>query len=155
VWTCSKIYEDSFSISAIKDYLYSAKVRLSCEEHELHLYFAPEGGAYEEIGVVKKGEMKEFDITSRVKAYPQFKLKVDMCMGWNLYLTCFHERGALVLTYEEVATPPEYAGYTGELTIGDINLGMIFNFMMQYMFIFMFFSIMMSMMTGIAEAMTV
>ena len=154
-WACTKIYEDSLSISAIKDYLYSAKVRLTCEEHELHLYFMPEGGQYEEILVVKKGETKEVNITQRVKASPQFKLKVDMCMGWHFYATCFHERGALILTYEDVVEASPYTGYTGEFPLGPVDLGMMFDFMMQFMFIMMFFSMMTAVMTNMAEAMTV
>ena len=139
-WACAKAYEDSFSLSAIKDYLYSAKVRLTCEEHELHLYFAPEGGSYEKIGVVKKGETKEFDITARVKAHPQFKLKVDLCVGWHLFATCFHEKGALILTYEDVEEPPPYSGYTGDFLFGNVTTGQMIDFVFQIMFMVMMFN---------------
>jgi len=154
-WQCDTIWKDSFSLSAIKDYLYSAKVKLYTGDHELHFYFKPEGADWQEVGVVKKGETKEFDITSRIKASPQFELKAELCYGVHLYSE-FNVCGALTLTYEETEQPPpEYEGYVGNFTSGPVELGLIFNFMMQYMFIMMFFSMMTAAFSGIAEAMTV
>ena len=152
-WTCGKLFEDSYSVSAIKDYLQSAKVRITCEEHELHLYFAPEGGQYEEILVVKKGETKEVDITQKVKNNPQFKLKVDMCMGWHFYATCFHQKGALILTYEDVTEPSPYTGYTGDILVGDVTTGQMVDFAFQIMFMVMMFNMFGVMLAAMTEFM--